>query len=313
MSDFAKLQRNIVEQFEGDSDLLGIYCFILAKITWGDFVFNLKRKSHAAIPGQYMSTLEGLVKGLGKDKRRILRELNVLVEMGVFTLERRGKQCLVITTTNSIKKNALESASVFPKTRPEPKFRKPKSGKCHDSKVDEKWQMPQLESGKCHDSDFSNVANATFRDIPSFVSKEERNIEDKKKKISPSSKIELPKFSSEDIEIAKFWLTYAAHEMTWTKLPSSWTEENFAKEIAKIRKAIDLNQEGFLALLKFIEGDDFWVKNALSPAGMLKISKNTGLRKIDTILSQMKTSGMRQTEKLERLKDEPIEECPFIF
>lgn len=309
MSDFVKLYHKIVDQFEGDGDLLGLYSYILHKAAWGDYVFNL-RKSYPAKQNEYITTLQGLVDGLGKDKRRIIRELNVLVEMGVITFSYLSKQSLLITITNTVKNNALASASQIPKARKEPKSCKLKSGKCHDSK-NEKWQMPQLKSGKCHDSTNPNMANATIQEIPSLVLKE-RIKEDSEKKIH-SPKIKILKFSDEDSEIAIIWLKFAIQEMTWTKPPSFWNEENFAKEIAKIRKAVDLNQLGFKKLLEFIENDDFWCKNALSPAGMLKISRNTGLRKIDTILGQMKTKGMRLNEKMERWKDEPIPESLITF
>ena len=141
MSDFAKLQRHIVEQFEGDSDLLGIYCFILGNAAWGDYVFNL-RKEHPAKPTEYITTMERFSKLVGKDHRRVRRELNVLAEMGVLTVEFQ-KQHLIITLTNTAKKNALESASLFPKGRPS------KLGKCPSPNEDEVGQMPRFKLGKC--------------------------------------------------------------------------------------------------------------------------------------------------------------------
>jgi hypothetical protein len=112
------------------------------------------------------------------------------------------------------------------------------------------------------------------------------------------SGVESKKYTDDDLEIGRAWLKYATREMSWTKPQPSWTEEKFAADIAKVRKATDLNQEGFFALLNFIENDDFWVKNAWSPAGLLKNGAND-VRKVDTILGRMKPASMRQHEKMQ--------------
>lgn len=73
--------RPLYREFEGDSDLLGIYCVILAEVAWGEYIVS-QRKKHPIIAGEYITTMNKLSKLLGKDHRRVRRELNVLVEMG---------------------------------------------------------------------------------------------------------------------------------------------------------------------------------------------------------------------------------------
>lgn len=111
-------------------------------------------------------------------------------------------------------------------------------------------------------------------------------------------KVKALKHTPEDLEIAKLWLAYATREMSWTTPPSSWTPENFAEDLVRVREAVNLNHHGLRALLKFVENDRFWVKNAWSPAGLLKKSSND-VRKIDNILKQMKPDSLRQEQKIQ--------------
>lgn len=91
--------------------------------------------------------------------------------------------------------------------------------------------------------------------------------------------------SEGDLSLALEWLNYAREVMPWQK---SFTQEKFAADLAKVKNRTDLNDDGIRAVLKFVSTDyDFWRNNAVSPIGLLKVGKN-GLRKIDTILSQMK-------------------------
>ena len=139
------LFKDIYVQFNGHADLLGLYSVILAEVAYGEYTVPL-RKKQKALPSEFITTLSRLVTLLGKDKRRIKRELAVLVEMGVIAVEDRGKHCLVITNTNTSKKSAEESSANIPKAR-------------------------QTNSGKCHDSDKRIVANATIREFPSLLDK----------------------------------------------------------------------------------------------------------------------------------------------
>ena len=122
--------------------------------------------------------------------------------------------------------------------------------------------------------------------------------EKKPRKASPlRSEVSLKKYTDDDFEIGKAWLKFSTGAMTWKKPYAAWTEEKFSEDIAKVRKATELNQDGFFALLNFIENDNFWVKNALVPSGLLR-KNSEGIRKVDTILGQMKPASLRQHEQM---------------
>lgn len=101
--------------------------------------------------------------------------------------------------------------------------------------------------------------------------------------------------------------------MPWATPPKAWNVERFAEDIFKLRSVSNLNNEGVLAVFTFIEGDSFWSRNALSPGGLLKRSLSTGVRKIDTIIGQMKPASFRQREKMAKWADDEDYECPIIF
>lgn len=101
-------------------------------------------------------------------------------------------------------------------------------------------------------------------------------------------------FTEADLAVGREWLEFARTEMPWKAEDPSWTAERFAEAIAKVRLATDLNDLGTKALLEFIKRDDFWAKNAISPAGLLKRGAKNGERKIDNILVRMRTPQDRQ-------------------
>lgn len=92
--------------------------------------------------------------------------------------------------------------------------------------------------------------------------------------------------SAADFAAATAWLEHAVAEMPWRASSATWTADAFAVEIAAIKKATDLNDDGIAAVIAFIKRDTFWKRNAVTPSGVLK-SRN-GVRKIDHILAQMK-------------------------
>jgi len=93
------------------------------------------------------------------------------------------------------------------------------------------------------------------------------------------------------------WYDHAMREMPWKAKASGWDPRTFGELLCKVRNSTGLSDEGMRAVLDFISANEFWTKNAVSPKGLLNKGRN-GLRKIDTILSQMKTPEMRRDEKL---------------
>jgi hypothetical protein len=91
------------------------------------------------------------------------------------------------------------------------------------------------------------------------------------------------RYEPEDKQLAAEWHEYATFEMPWHDAPASWSIHKFAQEIAKVKRVMKISHNGLEELLAFVRQDDFWSKNALSPASLLNRSKN-GNRKIENIL-----------------------------
>ncbi len=123
----------------------------------------------------------------------------------------------------------------------------------------------------------------------------------------------VPPPSEVDLEVGSEWFCFALKEMPWTAPPKGWNEVSFAQALVKVRQKTNLNDDGIRQLFKFIDGSDFWRRNALSPIGLLTVGKN-GIRKIDTILSQMKPKEDKTDRALRAFAADPTpvtEELPF--
>lgn len=126
-------------------------------------------------------------------------------------------------------------------------------------------------------------------------------------------KHKLLTFEPEDFEIGKAWLIYAEREMSWRKGSAKWTPEYFAEALRKVREKTNLNFDGMRAVLKFVDGHDFWASKCTSPSELLKITdKDSGRRKIDSILAQMKPNNLRQEEKMASWNEADFKD-PFSF
>lgn len=132
------------------------------------------------------------------------------------------------------------------------------------------------------------------------------NTESEKKSVTYSP----AKEKSPDELIAEQWLEYAKKEMPWSEPPDGWTVENFAKDIAKVRAATNLNEQGISEVLKFVSYDEFWRDKALSPGGLLKRSDRNGQRKIDNILLRMKPKESKSDRVLREYAEDttPLKE-----
>lgn len=119
----------------------------------------------------------------------------------------------------------------------------------------------------------------------------------------PSTRTSLPKkrhptHTEADLSVGREWLAFALQEMPWQAGRRGFSDESFAQAVAELRRATDLNPEGVAAVLAFVKADDFWRRNALSPAGLLRRSTKNGNRKIDNILVRMKTPTDRVLDSL---------------
>jgi len=97
------------------------------------------------------------------------------------------------------------------------------------------------------------------------------------------------KYTEADFAFAEDWVAMAKRNSVWSEKTnmSRFNVEKFAEAIAKMRRLYDLNDLGIEALIDFIDNDEFWRTNALSPVNLFKRSNN-GLTKIENILTRMK-------------------------
>jgi predicted transcriptional regulator len=113
--------------------------------------------------------------------------------------------------------------------------------------------------------------------------------------------IENPEAS---ISLAKDWLQWANKQSPWK---TGFTLHNFAEAILTIQRQGKFNHEPVRHLFEYIKRDDFWAKNAISPAGLTK-RKNGDMRKWETIMHQMKANRGYRTEVVqEKLKTRNFE------
>lgn len=136
-----------------------------------------------------------------------------------------------------------------------------------------------------------------------------------KKPRRKKAKKEKPPLTQEELDLGAAWLDYAKRAMSWTKPPKSWTSEKFASELGKICHRKKFKVEWMREVLRFIEKDNFWYQNALSPASLLN-KGNNGLQKIDNIIGKMKPNWLKQQERMEAwdrpLSDEELAN-PFLI
>jgi hypothetical protein len=79
----------------------------------------------------------------------------------------------------------------------------------------------------------------------------------------------------------------------------STSVKSFAKAIDEIMVRHSINPDGMLKIMEYVQRDEFWSKNAVSPCGLVKKSAN-GLYKIENILAQMqKDRGWKHKMMLE--------------
>ena len=142
-----------------------------------------------------------------------------------------------------------------------------------------------------------NVPNITERNITEHdITLQERS--DRAARVIPLTP--EPKFlplTPTEWAVGADWLEHALKQMPWKAKASGWNAMAFGEVLRKVKNTVGLNDEGMRAVFEHVSEDDFWAQNAVSPKGLLTKSKS-GLKKIDTILSQMKTPEMRRNEKI---------------
>lgn len=116
-------------------------------------------------------------------------------------------------------------------------------------------------------------------------------LKNKRKKNVPSADALGPDL----VDLGRRWLAFALAQTPTGAENANWTEIHFAVEIDKIIKNLSITIIQANELFDFIQSDhDFWAKNAISPFGLLKRSKN-GLRKAENVMNAMRRNPVQKT------------------
>ena len=96
--------------------------------------------------------------------------------------------------------------------------------------------------------------------------------------------------------------TMANEWMTWAKTMSPNGRFNltaFANAIMKMRTKFELSEQQITFMLEWIKADDFWAKNAISPASLLKPSpSDPSVSKLDRVISSIKARKKSKSERV---------------
>ena len=122
----------------------------------------------------------------------------------------------------------------------------------------------------------------------------------------PRTKAKKINYHTEDFELGKKWHQYALAEMKWSTAPKSWNDEFFATSIALVKRRSGLDHNQMTKIYEFVKDDNFWSGNALSPKSLLNKSGNNDLRKLDNIISSIRSRNpaMKQLEKVVNSSEE---------
>lgn len=113
----------------------------------------------------------------------------------------------------------------------------------------------------------------------------------------------------------EYKLPPALSEVTLESLTDDWMayaetipnltpqRENYLKAITTVCRRKNLSPAELREVLAFVISDKFWVKNVLSPAGLLNPSGDSSVHKIDNVLAQMRNSKQFKTQKVEENLD----------
>lgn len=113
----------------------------------------------------------------------------------------------------------------------------------------------------------------------------------KKERKKETNNREIANFSESDLDLATRWLG----ELFLSK--GQVSKEKAAETLRQCREIDGFTAEELERIFQFVRQDDFWSKNAQSPASLRKKSDKTGLMKIQTIHSRMADLPQFKTEE----------------
>lgn len=97
-----------------------------------------------------------------------------------------------------------------------------------------------------------------------------------------------------DLDLASEWVTLAKAKTPWRE----YDAKKFATAIAETKRKVKITNEQMRSAFEWIKKDEFWINNAYTPMGLLKVSASNGLRKIDNILSRMRQQYIGKNQVL---------------
>lgn len=140
--------------------------------------------------------------------------------------------------------------------------------------------------------------NLTLPDTTSRTPKRGR----RKRPATP--KHEIYDLSDAELDLGRKWLDMALSEMPHKQNDPRWHPSRFAADLTLVKKALSYTDEQMAALYNWVSSDEFWRPNCCSPQSLLR-KKDNGLRKIDTIVTQMKSPGQRKREIAQEIRNDP--------
>jgi len=150
---------------------------------------------------------------------------------------------------------------------------------CSENSHNEKWDTWEDTSRDTSE----DAARDTSEDTSGDIIKELKKGKNEKKERNI-----YPPLSETWLDLGRQWLKMATSDLPWLAKNKKWTDESFGRELEKVGKAIGSTEQEMLTLLERLSKDEFWRKNAASPFGLLKRSKN-GLRKVDNLIANLRT------------------------
>lgn len=115
---------------------------------------------------------------------------------------------------------------------------------------------------------------------------------------------QLYDLSDSELELGRKWLEMALAEMPHRANDPKWHGAQFAEDLIAVKNHLNYTDKQMLALFHWVSASEFWRPNACSPRQLLKV-RDDGLRKIDTIIAQMKSPHERKREMMSEVIKDP--------
>lgn len=250
------MHRAFEEDMEGDAYLIAMWVTL---ISWANFEKGNKRLAGQKIileRGQLCTSLNELSKYLGATQS-ITRRCLTYLETSTRINTQKSKHGTIITILNYDYYQDLKNFPTHQTT--------------HQTTHDQHTINTQVNTRSTHDQHYDKKVTT--------LTSEKRTTEP----ISKPSRKRAVSVSDHDLELGKKWADWTESEYPYLKAKAS----TYAEAIAKVRKAVGLDDKQLDYLFDFVKADPFWRQNCQSPAGLLKKSQN-GMRKIDNILAKVK-------------------------